>query len=276
MAQSLRPGNAIALGSGGPLNSQPIADQISASTAASPRPEINHRHNASIKSSSEPHFSPDHGAEQPRVAKRGERKHKFGQMLTRTKSISHRDQSPSTRGPISEDGSSNPLPQAGFNGLGLRTAPLEMKPQDKRFREMMSGKPRTRSAERSATDLAEGRDRSRNDSKERKAPVSAAAVARDSTGSGYFLQGIRNSKTRASDLGKVGRGFFGKLTRNSSSHDKEDEQSSADMNPDTYKPTIIRLNLIDQTRATRISKRLESSRDKTEFWLPALPWRCIE
>jgi hypothetical protein len=27
---------------------------------------------------------------------------------------------------------------------------------------------------------------------------------------------------------------------------------------------------------TRISTRLEQSRDKTEFWMPALPWRCIE
>jgi len=36
------------------------------------------------------------------------------------------------------------------------------------------------------------------------------------------------------------------------------------------------LPLVEQTRKTRIAKRLEDSKDKTEFWMPALPWRCIE
>ena len=40
--------------------------------------------------------------------------------------------------------------------------------------------------------------------------------------------------------------------------------------------SIIKLPLVEQTRLTRISKRLEDSRDKTEFWMPALPWRCID
>ncbi|MBE7180370.1 MAG: hypothetical protein INR71_04015 [Terriglobus roseus] len=158
---------------------------------------------------------------------------------------------------------------------GLKTAPLEMKPQDRRFRDMMSGKPRTRSADRS-TRTADGNDSIRTPSKERR-EVASQPSARDSATSGNFFHGIRNSKSRASDLGKAGRGLFGKLTRSGSGHDRDDDQPSMpDLNPDTYKATIIRMGLIDQTRATRISKRLESSRDKTEFWLPALPWRCIE
>ena len=46
--------------------------------------------------------------------------------------------------------------------------------------------------------------------------------------------------------------------------------------PPGYKCTVITLPLERQTRITRIAKRLEDSRDKTEFWMPALPWRCIE
>ena len=39
---------------------------------------------------------------------------------------------------------------------------------------------------------------------------------------------------------------------------------------------VISLPLPEQARISRISKRLEDSKDKTEFWMPALPWRCIE
>jgi hypothetical protein len=43
-----------------------------------------------------------------------------------------------------------------------------------------------------------------------------------------------------------------------------------------YEISVINLPLVAQTRKTRISKRLEESRDKTEFWMPALPWRAID
>jgi hypothetical protein len=39
---------------------------------------------------------------------------------------------------------------------------------------------------------------------------------------------------------------------------------------------VINLPLVEQTRITRISKKIEASKDKTEFWMPSLPWRCIE
>lgn len=43
-----------------------------------------------------------------------------------------------------------------------------------------------------------------------------------------------------------------------------------------YQVINLTLPLQEQTRNTRIAKRLEDSKDKTEFWMPALPWRCIE
>lgn len=233
------------------------ADAVSPAT--SPRAEVAPLP-SSVKSTSEPHLIPEDSKQ-----KRGDRKQRFGQKLIRTKSIGRREQSPATRGPVTENDRQNPMPA---DSAGLRTAPLEMKAQDKRFREMMGGKPRNRSADRAAAEPH------RTPSKERKELNPHSSLSRDSQSSGHFFQNIRNSKSRASDLG---RGFFGKITRSSSSHDREELQHPTNQpNPDTYVPTIIRMSLVDQTRATRISKRLESSRDKTEFWLPALPWRCIE
>jgi hypothetical protein len=71
-------------------------------------------------------------------------------------------------------------------------------------------------------------------------------------------------------LGKAGKGLFGRITRSGSSNEREV------VTDDIYTLSTISLPLVKQTRKTRIARRLESSRDKTEYWMPALPWRCIE
>lgn len=45
---------------------------------------------------------------------------------------------------------------------------------------------------------------------------------------------------------------------------------------DNYQLTVLNLPLVEQTRMTRIAKRLEDCRDKTEFWLPAIAWRSMD
>lgn len=71
-------------------------------------------------------------------------------------------------------------------------------------------------------------------------------------------------------LGKAGRGLFNKMTRSGSTNERE-------LVPDEhYVCTTINLPLVSQTRKTRIAKKLERSNDKTEYWMPALPWRCID
>lgn len=227
---------------------------------------------ASVKSYSEPHLIDPN--QQPPNSKDSRRerpnKNKFGTILSRTKST-HREESPVPTGHAYDD--NYPMPP---DSSGLRTAPLEMKLQDKGFREMMRQSKRNRSADR-APPRTRGRpdEAPRTPSKERRDPTPTAAK---DLHSGHFFQNIRNSKSKASDLGKAGKGLFGKLTRSGSSHDREngDGGSAADIRPEDYEPSIMRLPIIEQTRKTRISKRLEDSRDKTEFWLPALPWRCIE
>jgi len=87
--------------------------------------------------------------------------------------------------------------------------------------------------------------------------------------SNAFVSGGKNVLGKA----KTGGGMFlsrlGKIGRSSSNSEKEVSDSD-------YKLKVINLPLIEQTRITRISKRIEASKDKTEYWMPSLPWRCIE
>lgn len=62
---------------------------------------------------------------------------------------------------------------------------------------------------------------------------------------------------------------LGKIGRANSNHGKEIPDSE-------YLLQIINLPLVEQVRITRISKNLGSCRDKTEYWMPSLPWRCID
>lgn len=90
---------------------------------------------------------------------------------------------------------------------------------------------------------------------------------REGPGSHLFTN-IKATSTKAADgLGKAGKGIFAKLNRSGSSNARDDER---------YVLNTINLPLKEQTRKTRIAFRLEDSKDKTEFWMPALPWRCIE
>jgi hypothetical protein len=150
---------------------------------------------------------------------------------------------------------------------GLKTAPLQGD-RDRSFRDMMSSSIRHRSADRQG-DSEAGSVNSHKDSVQ-QAP-SLMSSFRESSGSGSNLfSNIKTSSTKAAGgLGKAGKGIFGKLTRSGSSGDQA-------LTDDSYACTTINLPLVQQTRRTRISKRLEHSKDKTEFWMPALPWRCIE
>lgn len=83
------------------------------------------------------------------------------------------------------------------------------------------------------------------------------------------MSGLKNSSTRAADI--FSKGLFGKSSRSSSTNEREPT-----IDDENYQLKVINLPLIEQTRLTRISKRLEDSRDKTEFWMPAFPWRAID
>ncbi|KAL2757397.1 hypothetical protein ACRALDRAFT_1047484 [Sodiomyces alcalophilus JCM 7366] len=134
----------------------------------------------------------------------------------------------------------------------LRAAPLAA---ERSFRDMMSSAARNRSEDR-----APSRD------KESKDKAAAPSSLRENTG---FFHGLRNSSTKAADM--ISKGLFGKSMRSVSSTEREPI-----VDDENYVLKVINLPLVEQTRLTRISKRLEDSRDKTEFWLPAFPWRAID
>lgn len=155
-----------------------------------------------------------------------------------------------------------------MNDPGLKTAPLHHE-GDRSFREMVTSTIRNRSADRQRPAGSEnGSIASSKEYNKSHGPFSSSF--KDGTGVA-FLSNLKSSGTKAADgIGKAGKGIFGKFSRHASGGEKE---TPAD---EHYVCSVITLPLVEQTRLTRISKRLEQSRDKTEFWMPALPWRCIE
>ena len=135
---------------------------------------------------------------------------------------------------------------------GLRTAPLQPSEKDRSLRELMSSTMRNRSADRQQSSL-HGSD------------TNTTRSTKD-----HLINNIKTKSGKAADgLGKASK-FLGKITRSGSSNERE----RAEDEPYVFK--VINKPLVEQTRITRIAKRLEHSKDKTEFWMPALPWRCIE
>ena len=162
---------------------------------------------------------------------------------------------------------------------GPLTAPLQEQ-QNLSFPDIRPA-PRNRSADRDPSphsDRGEYRIMQlRNDSREPPRGLSNSASqnfrsevsASHGTGSQFF-SGIKNTTSRAAEgLGKAGTRLMGRIHKSNGNLHKEKVDEH-------YVPYTIRLPLVEQTRLTRIAKRLEDSKDKTEFWMPALPWRCIE
>lgn len=104
-------------------------------------------------------------------------------------------------------------------------------------------------------------------------------------GHGSLKSDIRNTGSRAADgFGRAAKGLFGKLSTRSldSKQDSIDRALRAAQADEAQKAAqtknyrVVNLPLEEQTRRTRICKRLEDCKDKTEFWLPAVAYRCID
>jgi hypothetical protein len=166
--------------------------------------------------------------------------------------------------PEEPSNSATPTAAAATADAAATNTQTPIMPQDRALRDDgMNSTPRTRPEDRSAGAAAShGKDHGRE--KEQKAHSSARE-----TGASIFFSGLKFTSTRAADL--ISKGLFGKSTRSSSTTDKEPV-----IDDEHYELKVINLPLVEQTRMTRISKRLEDSRDKTEFWMPAFPWRAID
>lgn len=159
-----------------------------------------------------------------------------------------------------------------FDGpRALRTAPLDQE-RDPGFQNMMDSASRNRSADRRPSPHQHPIRSSpaKHGNNSQRLTVSASTAFRDGAGSNLFSKTLKTTSSKAADgLGKASK-FLVKISRSGSSNSKERVDDAA------YILQVIRLPLVEQTRRTRIAKRLEDSKDKTEFWMPALPWRCIE
>ena len=205
-------------------------------------------------------------------------KPRFGTLLQRTRSTRLDDSGGRRSKPTTPIYTAAPEIKLQFDGAadddrhqpGPKTAPLQ---QDHSLRDMMVSNSRNRSADRQEN----RRDRSQEKMPMRRGEKASNGGLSTSSSSGFregggahLLTNIKNTSSKAADgLGKAGKGFFGKISRSGSSNAREEV-------PGRYVCSIINLPLIEQTRRTRIAQRLEDSKDKTEFWMPALPWRCIE
>ncbi|KHJ33322.1 putative rho gtpase activator [Erysiphe necator] len=161
-------------------------------------------------------------------------------------------------------------------------APAE---QERSYRAMIASTVRQHSSERISSFH---RDRSKDRSKEysnrsakdnsksqiitnlhkemNKNPASLSSAG----GSNNFLYNLKSQATKGA--GAISKGLFGKGTRGSGNINEK----PLEIDDENYELKVINLPLVQQTRLTRISKKLEDSRDKTEFWMPAFPWRAID
>ncbi len=87
------------------------------------------------------------------------------------------------------------------------------------------------------------------------------------TPGGAFFSNLKHSKA----AGMLSNRFFGSSSRHEAPPVRE-----LTVDDEHYVLKVLSLPLVEQARLTRISKRLEDSRDKTEFWMPAFPWRAID
>ncbi|KAK4447635.1 putative Rho-type GTPase-activating protein 2 [Podospora aff. communis PSN243] len=181
-------------------------------------------------------------------------------LLGRTRSIKDNKDSPSPK-----EAYPAPVrivePERAYAPGPLRTAPLQA--HDRSFRDMMSSAVRNHSAERSQVRDVSGSSRRDVDNVSNRYQPSSYKENSGST----FLSGLKNSKA----AGILSKGFFGGGGRSESATHREPV-----VDDEHYVLKVINLPLVEQTRKTRISKRLEDSRDKTEFWMPAFPWRAID
>ncbi|KAL2285557.1 hypothetical protein FJTKL_08196 [Diaporthe vaccinii] len=194
-------------------------------------------------------------------------------LLSRTKSQRDRDGRSPRHTPSPQD-----LKEAPYNQVPLPEQPerahtaalpkTATAPIDRSYREAMSSSSRNHSADRGDHVPSRDASTSRNSNRERDHSRSQQHFSQKD-GPASFFNNLKREGGRVAE--SIGKGLFGKGGRSGSTTEKEPL-----VDDEHYVLKVINLPLVEQTRLTRISKRLEDSRDKTEFWMPAFPWRAID
>ncbi|PVH85804.1 Rho GTPase activation protein [Cadophora sp. DSE1049] len=206
-------------------------------------------------------------------------------ILSRSRSIrdEHSPREPSPTNKFGEGEKTQSQAQSIPQDNAAKSAPLPVEQGDRSFRAMMSSTVRQRSEDRQPSQPRESskskegsklREQSRTQTmKDQKDNVGRSQPSFSGSfreGGGHtFLNNLKSSATKGA--GALSKGLFGKSGRSGSTNEKEPV-----VDDEHYQIKVLNLPLMEQTRLTRISKKLEDSRDKTEFWMPAFPWRAID
>ncbi|KAK0119251.1 hypothetical protein ONS95_008102 [Cadophora gregata] len=206
-------------------------------------------------------------------------------ILSRSRSIrdEHSPREPSPTNKLGEGEKTPSQAQSVSPDNAAKSAPLPIEQGDRSFRAMMNSTVRQRSEDRQPSQPRESsktkegsklREQSRTQiMKEQKDNVGRSQPSFSGSfreGGGHtFLNNLKSSATKGA--GALSKGLFGKSGRSGSTNEKEPV-----VDDEHYQIKVLNLPLMEQTRLTRISKKLEDSRDKTEFWMPAFPWRAID
>ncbi|EWG48198.1 hypothetical protein FVEG_08060 [Fusarium verticillioides 7600] len=197
----------------------------------------------------------DYDTASPQSLTKKGRSKPFG-LLNRSRSNRDKEDASPELNPASSPRQGNE-PELHLNSVPYKTA---NQGSDRSIRDMMNSAVRNRSEDRAPRDSSSTR-RAQRDKESKTQPSSL------NENGGSFFNGLKSSGTRAA--GMLSDRFFNKSGRGG----REDKDALDD---EHYQIKVINLPLVEQTRLTRISKRLEDSRDKTEFWMPAFPWRAID
>lgn len=213
---------------------------------------------------------------------------RFPQVLTRSRSLraDARKMVPASPQPSTPGRGTSKEP----NGIApITNAPLSrsaLPEKERSLKDAFKSSYRNRSEDRAVVESEEDKTGKQKPKKDKKADKHKEQDKQDKDvhplASGYkknnnstFFSDIKSTgSSAASGVGKAGKasmGIFSKLMRSGSSNERVGAGPEEE-----YVPRILRLPLVAQTRATRIAKSYDHCRDKTEFWMPALPWRCIE
>ena len=118
-------------------------------------------------------------------------------------------------------------------------------------------------------------DRSAVESDDERLP-SSSSKAPSLPGQSGFFNNFKHQGSRAADgIGNAGNRFWKKFGRSGSANEKESSPGPGHPTEE-HSYRVIKRSVVDQTRITRIRKSMEAARDKTEYWMPSLPYRAID
>ncbi|CAD6441509.1 595c04ac-ceb9-4fe6-be0f-97b7e03b94be [Sclerotinia trifoliorum] len=228
------------------------------------------RSDASLASST--NESPQQNSDSNSINNRKNKSKQFS-LLGRTRSLRD-DQSPAEPSPPKNnylDPDSSTHQHASSSGSIKTTTPARGD-DDMNLREMSTPtniRQRSQDRQHSRSRDNRGKESTKEHTKDSGRNQSSFSSTFKEAGGHAFFNNIRSQATKGA--GVIHKNLFGKGGRISSFAQKESL-----IDDEHYVLKVINKPLIEQTRLTRISKRLEDSRDKTEFWMPSFPWRAID